>query len=70
MSRTIQPRSWASLSSDGEDLNANKSEAEDNKILLLSVLDSLNSLYEKVNRLDYLLKRKEVEQDLYPKNID
>jgi len=65
MSRTIQPRSWASLSNAGENLNENKSEIEDNKTLLLSIFDNLNNLKEKLSRLDYLLKRIEIEQNLY-----
>ena len=72
MSRTEQTRSWATLSNAGEDLNANKPEpeTEDNKTLLLSVFDSLNNLYEKLNRLDYLIKKRNMEQELYPKNIN
>ena len=72
MSRTEQSRSWATLSNAGEDLNANKpeTETEDNKILLLSVFDSLNNLYEKLNRLNYVIKKRSIEQELYPKNIN
>ena len=72
MSRTEQSRSWAILSNAGEDLNANKpeTETEDNKILLLSVFDSLNNLYEKLNRLNYVIKKRSIEQELYPKNIN
>jgi len=69
MSRTEQPRSWATLSNTGEDLNENKQEPEDNKALLLSVFDSLNKLYERLNRLDYILTKKRMEQELYPNNI-
>jgi len=68
MSRTIQSRSWALLNNAGEDLNKIKPETENNKTLLLSVFDSLNNLKEKLNRLDYLMKRREIEQSLYPKS--
>jgi len=69
MSRTEQSRSWATLSNAGEDLNENKQEPQDNKALLLSVFDSLNKLYERLNRLDYVLTKKLMEQELYPNNI-
>ncbi|MDR2942102.1 MAG: hypothetical protein LBV17_05890 [Treponema sp.] len=58
MTRTVQPRSTPLL---------NKMEAEDNKILLLHIFDSLNNLYEKLSRLDYLMQRKSIEQILSPK---
>jgi len=72
MSRTEQTRSWATLSNAGEDLNANKPEpeTEDNRTIVLSLIDSLNNLYEKLNRLDYVMKRRSMEQELYPKNIN
>jgi len=65
MSRTIQPRSWASLSNAGENLNEKKPETENNKTLLISLFDNLNTLKEKLNKLDYLLKRIEIEHNLY-----
>jgi len=70
MTKTMQPSSWALLSNAGENLNENKSdsEAENNKILMLSVFDSLDKLKVKLNRLDYLMKRREMEQNLYPIN--
>jgi len=64
MSRTIQPRSWVSLNDNDENLVENKPETEDNKALLLSVFDGLNNLYEKINRLDYILQRKNIEMGL------
>jgi len=70
MSRTEQPRSWATLSNAGEDLNKNKPEIESNKTIVLSLIDSLNNLYEKLIRLDNVMKRKIIEQALYPKNIN
>jgi hypothetical protein len=35
--------------------------------LLLSVFDELNKLYERINRLDYLIERKNINQILCPK---
>jgi len=68
MSRTEQPRSWATLSNAGEDLNKNKPEpeTEDNRTIVLSLIDSLNNLYEKLIRLDNVMKKKMIEQSLYP----
>jgi hypothetical protein len=40
---------------------------EDNNRLLFSIAGSLYELDEKVNRLDYLIQRKEIEQILHPK---
>jgi hypothetical protein len=67
MTQTVQPRSWACLRETGNDLTINKPEAEDNVSLLLSVFDSLNDLNEKLNRLSYVLQRKNIEQILYQK---
>ena len=62
MTHTVQPRSLASLSEPRKDLPIRKpEETEDNMSLLLSVYDSLNNLCEKLNRLDYVLKRKNIE---------
>jgi hypothetical protein len=33
--------------------------------LLLSIFDKLNNLYEKLNRLNYLIDRRNIEQLLY-----
>jgi len=65
MAQTKQPRSWVSLTETGKDLSVNKPEKEDNISLLLSICDSLNILYEKLNRLDYLLERKKMELGIY-----
>jgi hypothetical protein len=58
MTKTVQALSWAYLSKEGKNLNTDKPEAEDNKNLMLPVFDSLNKLYESLNKLDYVLKRK------------
>jgi hypothetical protein len=59
MTQTTQLRSWALINNPGKDLTINKKpEAEDNMSLLLSVLDSLNNLSEKINKLDYLIQKK------------
>jgi len=68
MTKTTQPRSWGVISNRGEDLNIKKPEAEDNFSLMLSIYDSLNNLYEKLNRLDYLMKRKTMELSINGKN--
>jgi len=65
MTKTIQPRSWAELNEEGRDLTIQKTKTEDNKSLMLSVFDSLNILQEKLNRLNYLLQRREIKRILY-----
>jgi len=60
MTQTIQPNSWATLSSVEKELNP-----EDNKKLLLSVFDSMTKLSEAVNKLNYVVQRKNLEQILY-----
>jgi hypothetical protein len=68
MTQTIQPRSWAHLSETGKDLtidNKPKTETEDVMGLLLQIFDGLNNLYEKLNRLNYVIQRKNIEQFLY-----
>jgi len=57
MTHTIQPRSVAVLNETGKDLNIQKPETEDNRNLLLAVIDSLNNLNEKINRLSYLVQK-------------
>jgi hypothetical protein len=69
MTQTIQSRSSVSLKEADTDLNKNKPEPEVNKSLLLYIFDSLNNLYEKLNRLDYLIPRKKIEQILHPEKI-
>jgi hypothetical protein len=58
MTKTVQPCSWAALG------NAE----EDNRILLLSVFDSMNKLFESVTKLNYVVQRKNLEQILYQEN--
>jgi len=69
MSRTIQLRSWATLSEPGETQNEDNSEPEDNRKLLLAVYDNLNELYEKLNRLNYVIEKRKLEYYLYLKGI-
>jgi hypothetical protein len=61
MTQTTQPRSWAFLSETEKDLTLNKPKAEDNMSLLISVFDSLNNLYEKLCRLEYVMQRRNME---------
>jgi hypothetical protein len=65
MPQTIQPRSWALLNETGKDLTINKPETDDNRILLLQLFDSLNNLYEKLNRLNYEIQKKKLETKIY-----
>jgi hypothetical protein len=68
MTQTIQPRSWKiSIYVTNNDLPIQKPEAEDNKSLMLSVFDNLNNLYEKLNRLNYVIQRRKIKQILYPR---
>ena len=63
MTQTIQPCSSVLINK----LSIDKPEEDDNSQLLLSVFDSLNNLYEKLSRLDYLIRRKNIEQILFQK---
>jgi len=65
MTQTIQSRSLAVLSETGKDLIPDKPGTEDNARLLLTICDSLNELYEKLNRLSYLMDRRIVEHNLH-----
>jgi len=67
MTQTTQSRSWAKLSEAGKDLTIQKLKTEDNRSLVLAIFDSLNNLCEKLSRLEYALKRRNLEQILYPK---
>jgi len=62
ITKTIQPSSWVSLS------EANKKPETDNMSLILSVFDSLNNLYEKLSRLNYVLERIIIKHNLYQKS--
>jgi len=66
-SKTTQSSSLVTLSEPGKDLSINKGETEDNIDLLLSVFDSLNKLHEKLNRLNYEIQKKSLEQILHSK---
>jgi hypothetical protein len=68
MTQTTQSCSLVSLNDPDKDLTKNKLESEDNVDILLSVLDNLNKLYEMVNKLDYLIERKDINQILCPKD--
>jgi len=68
MTQTTQPCSWAVLNKTGKNPNINKPEMDDNGKLLLSVFDSLNNLCEKINRLNYLVQRRNLEQIIYRNN--
>jgi len=70
MSRTIQLRSWATLSEPDDPPNEEKSEPEDNRKLLLAVYDNLNELYEKLIRLNYVIEKRKMEYYLYLKGIE
>jgi len=68
MTETIQPCSWKTeVYATDKDLHIQKPETENNMGLFLSVLDSLNNLYEKLSRLNYLVQKKTMEQILYQK---
>ena len=69
MSRTIQLRSWATLSEPGETQNENNLEPEDNRKLLLAVYDDLNELCEKLARLNYVIGKRRLENYLYLNGI-
>lgn len=61
MTQTIQPRSEATLSKTKKELN----QTEDSRELLLSVFDSMKKLSDAVNRLNYVIQRKKLEQILF-----
>jgi hypothetical protein len=62
MTQTKQPRSLAYFSESEKKPDKNTPKTEDNMALLISVYDSLNKLCDRLNRLNYLLKRKNVVQ--------
>ena len=66
MTKTVQFRSGVTLCKTGKDLTIQEPETEDNRDLLLAVFDSLNNLYEKLNKLNYVLQRNNIEHFLYP----
>ena len=64
MTKTIQPNSTIYVME--KDLHIQKPETEDNKNLLLTLFDGLNNLCEKLNRLNYLIQRREIKRILFP----
>ena len=68
MTQTIQPRSCDTFCKTIKALTAREQETEDNRSLLLSIYDSLNNLYEMLNKLNYTLERKNIEQLLFPED--
>jgi len=63
MTQTVQYRSCGYINKTEKKLSIDK--PEDNMRLLLSIFDSLNNLCEKLNRLDYVIKRKKIELSIY-----
>ena len=67
MTHTIQPRSLAFLNERGRGSAINNPETETNINLLFPVIESLNKLSEALSRLDYALKKQEMELNIYYK---
>jgi hypothetical protein len=65
--QTTQSRSLAALSEAEKDSTVNKPETEDNAGLLFTIYKNLNELYEKLNRLSYVMGKKIVELNLHLK---
>jgi len=71
MTETIQPRSWETeVHVTGNDLHMQKPETEDNLSSLLTLSNNLNTLYESLNKLNYMLENyvnqtKKLEQVFY-----
>jgi hypothetical protein len=66
MTKTIQAISWkTAIYITDKNLQIQKPKTEDNVNLILSILDGLNNLYEKLNRLNYLIQRRKIKQILY-----
>jgi len=65
MTKTIQERSCALFDEAGKEPVIDKTRTEDNRTLFLSVLDSLNNLYEKLSILNYVVDRKIIEYNLH-----
>jgi hypothetical protein len=64
LTRTIQPGSWTPPD-EGKNLHIVKPEEEDNMSLMLSIIESLNKLNEKLIKLDCLLVDKNNENIFY-----
>jgi hypothetical protein len=56
MTKTAQPRSWATLSEPGRNLTIQKPEAEENKFLMRTLVDELNNLQKELEKLIELIK--------------
>ena len=61
LTHTIQSRPCGSSNKPETDLSVHEGETEENMDLLLQMLDNLDNIYEKLNRLGHLLERKEIE---------
>ena len=68
MTQTIQPHSCVTFCKTIKVLTMQEQETYDNRNLLLSVLDSLNILYEMLNKLNSALQRRNIEQISYPED--
>jgi hypothetical protein len=62
--QTIQSGSCVLFKKTDKYLIKNKPKAEDNRSLLLSVFDDLNNLYDLLNRLNYLIQKRKIKQNL------
>jgi hypothetical protein len=63
MTTTAQYSSSAVLNDTHESITKAENEIEENNNLLISIADGMNNLCEKLSRLEYVLKRKEIEQN-------
>jgi len=68
MTRTQQPRSWSYINNAGEDIGIHKPQTEDEANIILSLIDDLNELYEILNRLNYIIQKRNKEQIVNSKN--
>jgi hypothetical protein len=67
MTKTTQHSSLAVVNNTQKSITKAENDIEENKRLLLSVADDMINLCEKLNRLEYILKRKSMEENLYLK---
>jgi hypothetical protein len=65
MTTTTQFHSQAILNDTQKSIEKAEDDNEDNNRLLLSIADSMDKLCEKLSRLEYVLKRKNIKQ-MYP----
>jgi len=66
--QTAQFCSFTKLNGIENGLVINKPEKENNTNLLLTICDSLNELYNKLGKLDYLMERKIIKYNLSQKD--